>query len=114
MLNADTLFTKVLAQTHNKAGKAFNSTGNNLSKCFIKSQDILIFNSKLSTSGTILPIHFQALTSFFSISLYLSSSYILSRSFPAGILLINLYLLPDFLSLSWCLLIGAFLLAFFY
>lgn len=59
-----------------------------------------------------MPVHSQAPTSFFSISLYLCNSYILSRFFLADILLIHLYLSPDFPLLSWYLLIGAFFISF--
>lgn len=57
ILNANILSTEVKAQTHNETGKAFNSAGNNLSKYYIKNQDILTFYSKLSILGTILLIH---------------------------------------------------------
>ncbi len=108
MLNADASSAGVPAQTHNEAGRASNSAGNSVSKCFIKSQDILTFNSKLSTSGTIPPVHPQAPTSFPPISVHPGGSYIPPGSFPAGLLPVNSYLLPDVPPLSRPPPIGAF------
>lgn len=97
MLNADVSITGVLTQTHNEPSKGFNSTSNNISKYFIKSQDILIFNSKLSTSRTILLVYLSALISFPPISLYLGDSYMPSGLFATRI---NSYLMLDISSLS--------------
>lgn len=59
-----------------------------------------MFNPKLLILETILPIHFQAPTTFFFISFYLGGSYLLSGFFSASLLLVNLYLLPDIPLLS--------------
>ncbi len=108
MLNADASSTGVPAQAQNEAGRASNSAGNSVSKCFIKSQDILTFNSKLSISGTIPPVHPQAPTSFLPISFHPGGSYIPPESFPAGPLPVNSYLSPDVPPLSRPPPIGAF------
>ena len=93
MLNVDASSAGVPAQAHNEAGRAFNSSGNSASKCFIKSQDILMFNSKSSTSRTV-PVSSQAPTSFLPISLHLGGNSMPSGSFPAGPLPVNSYLPP--------------------
>ena len=107
MFNTNASSARDPTQAYNEAGKAFNSDGNSVSKCFIKSQDILTFNSKLSISGTISPVHPQAPTSFPPINVHPGGSYMPSGSFLAGPLPVNLYLPPDGPPQSWPPPIGA-------
>lgn len=44
MLYADISSVRIPTQAYNKADRGFNSAGNSVSTCFIKSQDILTFN----------------------------------------------------------------------
>lgn len=54
MFNANKSLIGGPTQAYNEASSAFNSSGNSTSKCFIKSQNFLIFNSKTSILGLVL------------------------------------------------------------